>query len=68
MVTVRQLDASELDALVRIAQGMGSTVSNHVASRLLNVGLVTQMDCVAASHARLELTSAGLSVIRSSDQ
>jgi hypothetical protein len=68
MVSARQLDANELEALARIAQGMGSTVSNHVASRLLTVGLVTQMDCVLANHARLELTSAGLSVIRSSDQ
>jgi hypothetical protein len=68
MVSPQQLDVSELDALARIAQGLGSTVSNHVASRLLTVGLVTQMDCVATSHARLELTSAGLAVIRSSDQ
>ncbi|RUL63427.1 hypothetical protein EKH79_13640 [Dyella dinghuensis] len=68
MVLAQQLDATELDALTRIAEGRGSTVSNHVASRLLTVGLVTHMDCVAASHARLELTSAGLAVIRSSDQ
>jgi hypothetical protein len=68
MVSARQLDAHELDALARIAQGMGATVSNHVASRLLTVGLVTHMECVAASHARLELTSAGLAAIRSSDQ
>jgi hypothetical protein len=68
MVSPQQLDVSELDALARIAQGLGSTVSNHVASRLLTVGLVTQMDCVTTSHARLELTSAGLAVIRSSDQ
>jgi len=68
MVSSRQLDTHELDALARIAQGMGSTVSHHVASRLLTVGLVTRMDCVVASHARLELTSAGLAVIRSSDQ
>lgn len=68
MVSSRQLDANELEALARIAQGMGSTVSHHVASRLFDAGLVTRMDCVAASHARLELTSAGLAVIRSSDQ
>jgi hypothetical protein len=68
MVSAKQLDSNELDALTRIAQGMGSTVANHVASRLLTVGLITRMDCVAVSHARLELTSAGLAVIRSSDQ
>jgi hypothetical protein len=49
MVLAQQLDATELDALTRIAEGRGSTVSNHVASRLLTVGLVTHIFEISSS-------------------
>jgi hypothetical protein len=68
MTPARHLDNTELDALARIAERRGASVSLHVADRLLNAGLIAKIQVGQGPLAELALTSAGLAVIHSSDQ
>lgn len=63
-----QLEKHEVMGLERVAEGCASSVAESVTGRLLALGLVQQMQSYAGHAAKLQLTSAGLSLIRSSDQ
>ena len=63
-----KLDPQDLECLAWVAEGMASLVSEASAGRLLMAGLVRQAESIIDGHLNLELTSAGLAVIRSSDQ
>jgi len=63
-----KLDPQDLECLAWVAEGMASLVSEASAGRLLMAGLVRQAESTSDGHLNLELTSAGLAVIRSSDQ
>jgi hypothetical protein len=63
-----KLDPQDLECLAWVAEGMASLVSEASAGRLLMAGLVRQAESTIDGHLNLELTSAGLAVIRSSDQ
>lgn len=63
-----RLEKHEVAGLERVAEGCASSVAESVAGRLLALGLVQTMQSHAGHSAMLQLTSAGLSLIRSSDQ
>ncbi|WP_233840163.1 hypothetical protein [Dyella sp. 2HG41-7] len=63
-----ELQASDLEGLERVAVGRGASVPGHVADRLWAMGLLQKIHAVAGTGAELQLTSNGLSIIRSSDQ
>lgn len=63
-----QLEKHEIAGLERVAEGLASSVAESVAGRLLALGLVQKMQSHAGRTAMLQLTTAGLSLIRSSDQ
>jgi hypothetical protein len=63
-----KLDPLDLECLAWVAEGMASLVPEASAGRLLMAGLVRQTDSTIEGHLALELTSAGLAFIRSSDQ
>lgn len=62
-----QLEKHEVSGLESVAEGRASAVSESIASRLLAMGLVQELG-EAGRGVRLQLTSKGLSFIRSSDQ
>lgn len=57
-----QLDRNDLFSLERVAEGRATVLPESMAARLLALGLVQQ------GEASLQLTSAGLALIHSSDQ
>lgn len=63
-----QLEKHEVAGLERVAEGCAASVAESVAGRLLALGLVQKMQSHIGHAAVLQLTSAGLSLIRSSDQ
>jgi hypothetical protein len=63
-----QLEKHEVAGLERVAEGRASSIAEPVAGRLLALGLVQRMESHVGHAAMLQLTAAGLSLIRSSDQ
>lgn len=63
-----QLEKDEVAGLESIAEGRAAVVPQSVASRLLAMGLIQKVVDEAERHMPLQLTSKGLSFIRSSDQ
>jgi hypothetical protein len=63
-----KLSAKDYENLALVAQGQSSLLSASCAERLIAAGLVLQMEASEVSEASLQLTSAGLALIRSSDQ
>lgn len=62
-----QLEKHEVSGLENIAEGRASAVPEHIASRLLAMGLVQPLR-EEGRGLTLQLTPKGLSFIRSSDQ
>ena len=58
----------DYENLARVAQGQAATVDKAAAERLIAAGLVLQMEASEVAPASLQLTPAGLALIRSSDQ
>ncbi|MBE1162428.1 hypothetical protein [Dyella acidiphila] len=58
-----ELDRNDLFGLERVAEGRAASLPETTADRLLALGLVQKGEA-----ASLQLTSAGLSLIHSSDQ
>lgn len=61
------LDSQDLECLAWVAEGLASLVPELSADRLLAAGFVRRVDH-GMKGSVLELTSSGLSLIRSSDQ
>ncbi|HEY0198747.1 MAG TPA: hypothetical protein VGC19_09430 [Rhodanobacter sp.] len=68
MPTPVNLSAKDYENLARVAQGQSSLLSESCARQLIDAGLVLEMEASEVSRASLQLTSAGLALIRSSDQ
>lgn len=62
------LEQGELSGLERVAEGRAATVPEHIAARLLAMGLAQQSSDGTEHGVTLQLTPRGLSFIRSSDQ
>ena len=62
------VDHKDLECLGWVAVGRPDLVSEASLERLRSAGLVRQPDRIAESALALELTPAGLALIRSSDQ
>lgn len=62
------LDLTDLKCLAWVAEGMASRVPDPVAARLLRKGLVQRSESLDKETATLQLTPAGLTHVRSSDQ
>lgn len=63
-----KLDLEDLAHLARVAEGQGATVPEVAVARLMLAGLVRRPDALCAGAPALELTPAGLALVRSSDQ
>jgi hypothetical protein len=63
-----KLDLEDLAHLARVAEGQGVTVPEAAAARLTQAGLVRRPERVCEGAPVLELTAAGLALVRSSDQ
>jgi hypothetical protein len=63
-----KLDLDDLAHLARVAEGQGATVPEAAVARLLLAGLVRRPERVCQGAPTLELTRAGLALVRSSDQ
>jgi hypothetical protein len=63
-----ELDRNDLTALEHVAEGRASALSPPIVDRLLALGLVQESASSIESAMGLQLTTAGLSLIRSSDQ
>jgi hypothetical protein len=62
------LDSKDYENLALVAQGQSSRLTESGAERLIAAGLVLEMEASEVSEASLQLTAAGLALIRSSDQ
>jgi hypothetical protein len=62
------LDSGDYQNLAKVAQGQSSLLDAACAERLLAAGLVWRMEETEVAPASLQLTPAGLALIRSSDQ
>ncbi len=67
MTTSANLSAKDYENLARVAQGQ-ALLDDACAARLMAAGLILKMDASEVASASLQLTSAGLALIRSSDQ
>lgn len=63
-----QLSPGDYENLARVAQGQDPLLDDACATRLVAAGLIVKMQATAVSRASLQLTAAGLALIRSSDQ
>jgi hypothetical protein len=63
-----ELERNDLAGLERVAEGRSSTLSGPVMERLLALGLVQKSGNPIDAVMSLQLTTAGLSLIHSSDQ
>jgi hypothetical protein len=63
-----ELSLTDLEGLAWVAEGRASRVSDTVAARLIEYGLIRKPERPVAGAAALELTPAGLAHVRSSDQ
>jgi hypothetical protein len=68
MVTPANLGPKDYENLSRVAQGQFALLDEACAQRLIDAGLVLRMPASEVAGASLQLTAAGLSLIRSSDQ
>ncbi len=68
MISCSNLDPKDLECLGWVAVGRPDLVSEASLERLHSAGLVRKPDRIAESAVPLELTPAGLALIRSSDQ
>ncbi len=68
MSTSTTLSPHDYENLTRVAQGQAALLDDACAERLIAAGLVLQMDASEVAPASLQLTPAGLALIRSSDQ
>ncbi|MFC4527241.1 hypothetical protein ISN76_11090 [Dyella halodurans] len=68
MTSFTNLDSRDLECLGWVAVGRPDLVSEASLERLRSAGLVRQPERIAESAVPLELTPAGLALIRSSDQ
>lgn len=68
MIISENFDLQDLECLAWIAEGRSTRVPATAAERLLILGLVRKVDRLTEADAALELTTTGLSLIRSSDQ
>ncbi|GAB2573759.1 hypothetical protein ISP15_04680 [Dyella jejuensis] len=68
MNTTIPLETSEVAALEHVAEGLAASMPDDVAERLFGMGLIQKADARAGNGETWQLTSAGLAVIRSSDQ
>ena len=68
MSTSSDLSPEDYENLALVAQGQSSRLTESCAARLIAAGLVLEMPASQVSEASLQLTSAGLALIRSSDQ
>lgn len=63
-----ELDLEDLAHLARVAEGQGAAVPEAAVARLMLAGLVRRPEHVCEGAPVLELTPAGLALVRSSDQ
>ena len=63
-----ELDLDDLAHLARVAEGRGASLSEESAARLMLAGLVRRPERLSEGAPPLELTPAGLAMVRSSDQ
>jgi len=63
-----KLDLEDLAHLARVAEGQGATVPEAAVARLSLAGLVRRPERFCEGAPVLELTPAGLALVRSSDQ
>ena len=63
-----QLERNEVAGLENVAEGRVAAVPEEIVSRLLAMGMVQKAHDDAGRGVTLQLTSKGLSFIRSSDQ
>lgn len=63
-----ELSLTDLECLAWVAEGRASLVPDATAARLIERGLVQRPQRVTGRAALLELTPAGLTHVRSSDQ
>ena len=68
MTTSATLSPKDYENLARVAQGQAALLDDACADRLMAAGLILRMDASKVAAASLQLTSAGLALIRSSDQ
>jgi hypothetical protein len=68
VTTSAKLSPKDYENLARVAQGQGALLDDACAARLMAAGLILKMDASEVAAASLQLTSAGLALIRSSDQ
>lgn len=63
-----KLDLEDLGHLADVAEGQGAAVPEAAVARLMQAGLVRRPEQLRAGASVLELTPAGLALVRSSDQ
>jgi hypothetical protein len=68
MSTSTILSRHDYENLSRVAQGQAALLDDACAERVLAAGLIVRMDASEVAAASLQLTPAGLALIRSSDQ
>ena len=68
MMSSANVDHKDLECLGWVAVGRSDLVSAASLERLRSAGLVREPERITASTLALELTPAGLALIRSSDQ
>lgn len=68
MPSATELGPKDYENLAWVAQGQAFRLTDGCTQRLIAAGLVLRMDATEVSAASLQLTSAGLALIRSSDQ
>ncbi|WP_350016067.1 hypothetical protein ABNK63_14825 [Rhodanobacter sp. IGA1.0] len=68
MPTSTKLDPRDYENLARVAQGLSAAVDELGAERLIAAGLVLHVVASEVAPASLQLSPAGLALIRSSDQ
>jgi len=67
-MTTDKLDLQDLAHLARVAAGQGATRPETAVARLTLAGLVRRPERLCEGAPALELTPAGLALVRSSDQ
>lgn len=68
MLSSTNMDPNDIECLSWVAVGRSELVPEAVVERLLVAGLVFRIAPIAGGPLALELTRAGLALIRSSDQ
>lgn len=63
-----KLDLEDLRHLAHVAEGRGADVPEEAVARLMLAGLVRRPEHLCTGAPVLELTPAGLAMVRSSDQ